>query len=172
MGSISAANAEFCFDVFKEVKFHHPNDNIIYCPLSMIAALAMVYLGARNNTEHQMEKVSYINGVQTLFDPRGSRLSISIFQTCLAKEWLSKFWSYFPLIAYPHEGQEQSLVFIKKEQFWRMVKAGVLLQLVLSQRPDSFQVERTTWNIQKTKCSENNSHSHKYNAVRLYLIYG
>lgn len=60
MGSISAANAEFCLDVFKEVKFHHPNDNIFYCPLSMIAALAMVYLGARNNTEYQMEKVSYI----------------------------------------------------------------------------------------------------------------
>ncbi|NWR11453.1 OVALY protein, partial [Paradoxornis webbianus] len=59
MGSISAANAKFCFDVFKEVKFHHPNDNIFYCPLSMIAALAMVYLGARNNTENQIEKVYF-----------------------------------------------------------------------------------------------------------------
>ncbi|KAM4793672.1 ovalbumin-related protein X-like [Cyanocitta cristata] len=66
MGSISAANAEFCFDVFKEVKFHHPNDNIFYCPLSMIAALAMVYLGARNNTEYQMEKVLHFDKIAGL----------------------------------------------------------------------------------------------------------
>uniref|UniRef100_A0A8U8CDJ3 Uncharacterized protein n=1 Tax=Geospiza parvula TaxID=87175 RepID=A0A8U8CDJ3_GEOPR len=66
MGSISAANAEFCFDVFKEVKLHHPNDNIFYCPLSMIAALAMVYLGARNNTEYQMEKVLHFDKIAGL----------------------------------------------------------------------------------------------------------
>ncbi|NXU80428.1 OVALY protein, partial [Oreotrochilus melanogaster] len=60
MGSISAANAEFCFDVFKELKVHHPNDNIFYSPLSIISALAMVYLGARGNTQSQMEKVSYL----------------------------------------------------------------------------------------------------------------
>ncbi|KAL2307911.1 hypothetical protein Nmel_000902 [Mimus melanotis] len=66
MGSISAANAEFCFDVFKEVKIHHPNDNIFYCPLSMIAALAMVYLGARNNTEYQIEKVLHFDKIAGL----------------------------------------------------------------------------------------------------------
>ncbi|NXU23036.1 OVALY protein, partial [Thalassarche chlororhynchos] len=56
MGSISAANAEFSFDVFKELKVYHANDNIFYSPLSIIAALAMVYLGARGNTQSQMEK--------------------------------------------------------------------------------------------------------------------
>lgn len=61
MGSISAANAEFSFDVFKELKVHHASDNLFYSPLSIIAALAIVYLGARGNTEHQMEKVSYKN---------------------------------------------------------------------------------------------------------------
>ncbi|XP_014727878.1 PREDICTED: ovalbumin-related protein Y-like [Sturnus vulgaris] len=66
MGSISAANAEFCFDVFKEVKIQHPNDNIFYCPLSMIAALAMVYLGARNNTEYQIEKVLHFDKIAGL----------------------------------------------------------------------------------------------------------
>ncbi|KAF1476050.1 Ovalbumin-related protein Y, partial [Megadyptes antipodes antipodes] len=60
MGSITAANAEFCFDVFKELKVHHANDNIFYSPLSIISALAMVYLGARGNTQSQMEKVSYL----------------------------------------------------------------------------------------------------------------
>ncbi|NWV82594.1 OVALY protein, partial [Dasyornis broadbenti] len=67
MGSISAANAEFCFDVFKELKFHRPNDNVFYCPLSMIAALAMVYLGARNNTEYQMEKCGKSVNIHLLF---------------------------------------------------------------------------------------------------------
>lgn len=61
MGSISAANAEFCFDVFNELKVQHTNENILYSPLSIIAALAMVYMGARGNTEYQMEKVSHAN---------------------------------------------------------------------------------------------------------------
>ncbi|KAM9286098.1 ovalbumin-related protein X-like [Cariama cristata] len=66
MGSISAANAEFCFDVFKELKVHHANDNIFYSPLSVIAALAMVYLGARGNTEYQMEKVLHFDKIAGL----------------------------------------------------------------------------------------------------------
>ncbi|KAM9637019.1 ovalbumin-related protein X-like isoform 1-T2 [Morphnus guianensis] len=66
MGSISAANAEFSFDVFKELKVHHANDNIFYSPLSIIAALAMVYLGARGNTEYQMEKVLHFDKIAGL----------------------------------------------------------------------------------------------------------
>ncbi|KAF1603350.1 Ovalbumin-related protein Y, partial [Eudyptes chrysolophus] len=66
MGSITAANAEFCFDVFKELKVHHANDNIFYSPLSIISALAMVYLGARGNTQSQMEKVKECNAMYLL----------------------------------------------------------------------------------------------------------
>ncbi|NXE15185.1 OVALY protein, partial [Lophotis ruficrista] len=61
MSSVSAANAEFCFDVFKEVKVYHANDNIFYSPMNIISVLAMVYLGARGNTQSQMEKVSYLH---------------------------------------------------------------------------------------------------------------
>ncbi|NXQ91318.1 OVALY protein, partial [Nyctibius grandis] len=56
MDSITAANAEFCFDVFREMQAHHANDNVFFSPMSIIAALAMVYLGARGNTQSQMEK--------------------------------------------------------------------------------------------------------------------
>uniref|UniRef100_A0A7M4E6F2 Ovalbumin-like n=1 Tax=Crocodylus porosus TaxID=8502 RepID=A0A7M4E6F2_CROPO len=56
MGSISAANAEFCFDLFRELKPQHINENIFYSPLSIISALAMVYLGTRGNTALQVEK--------------------------------------------------------------------------------------------------------------------
>ncbi|XP_027754912.1 ovalbumin-related protein Y-like [Empidonax traillii] len=63
MGSISAANAEFCFDVFKELTVHHANDNIIFSSLSLISTLSMVYLGARGNTQSQMEKVLHFDNV-------------------------------------------------------------------------------------------------------------
>uniref|UniRef100_A0A8C0U838 Ovalbumin-related protein Y-like n=1 Tax=Cyanistes caeruleus TaxID=156563 RepID=A0A8C0U838_CYACU len=60
MGSISAANAEFCLDVFKEVKLHRSNDNVLFSSLSMLSTLALVYMGARGKTQSQMEKVSYL----------------------------------------------------------------------------------------------------------------
>ncbi|XP_077642174.1 ovalbumin-related protein Y-like [Lonchura striata] len=63
MGSISAANAEFCFDVFKEVKFHRSNDNVLFSSLSMLSTLAMVYMGARGKTQSQMEKVLHFDNV-------------------------------------------------------------------------------------------------------------
>uniref|UniRef100_A0A8C2TYA4 Ovalbumin n=2 Tax=Coturnix japonica TaxID=93934 RepID=A0A8C2TYA4_COTJA len=66
MGSISAANAEFCFDVFNELKDQHANVNMLYSPLSIIAALAMVYMGARGNTEYQMEKALHFDSIAGL----------------------------------------------------------------------------------------------------------
>ncbi|NXH18297.1 OVALY protein, partial [Bucco capensis] len=67
MGSISAATAEFSFDVFRELKVHHANDNIFYSPLSIITALSIVYLGARGNTEYQMEKCGKSVNIHILF---------------------------------------------------------------------------------------------------------
>ncbi|XP_066042985.1 ovalbumin-related protein Y-like [Chamaea fasciata] len=63
MSSISAANAEFCLDVFKEVKFHRSNDNVLISSLSMISTLALVYMGARGKTQSQMEKVLHFDNV-------------------------------------------------------------------------------------------------------------
>ncbi|XP_017684201.1 PREDICTED: ovalbumin-related protein Y-like [Lepidothrix coronata] len=89
MGSISAANAEFCFDVFKELRVHHANDNIFYCPLSMMAALAMVYLGARGNTEYQMEKVLHFDKIAGLGSSTPSFCGKSVNIHFLFKEILS-----------------------------------------------------------------------------------
>ncbi|XP_054140517.1 ovalbumin-related protein Y-like [Melozone crissalis] len=61
MGSISAANAEFCFDVFKEVKLHRSNDNVLFSSLSMLSTLALVYMGARGKTQSQMQKVLHFD---------------------------------------------------------------------------------------------------------------
>ncbi|KAM6445223.1 ovalbumin-related protein X-like [Rhynochetos jubatus] len=89
MGSISAANAEFCFDIFKELKVHHANDNVFYSPLSIIAALAMVYLGARGNTEYQMEKVLHFDKIAGLGGTIQSKCGKSMNIHILFKELLS-----------------------------------------------------------------------------------
>nr|XP_010301136.1 PREDICTED: ovalbumin-related protein X-like [Balearica regulorum gibbericeps] len=89
MGSISAANAEFSFDVFKELKVHHANENIFYSPLSIIAALAMVYLGARGNTEYQMEKVLHFDKIAGLGGTIQTKCGKSVNIHILFKELLS-----------------------------------------------------------------------------------
>ncbi|KAM9228564.1 ovalbumin-related protein X-like [Leptosomus discolor] len=89
MGSISAANAEFSFDVFKELKVHHANDNILYSPLNIIAALAMVYLGTRGNTEYQMEKVLHFDKIAGLGGTIQTKCGKSVNIHILFKELLS-----------------------------------------------------------------------------------
>ncbi|XP_031445133.1 ovalbumin isoform X2 [Phasianus colchicus] len=57
MGSIGAVSMEFCFDVLKELKVHHANENYFYAPFTMFSALAMIYLGAKDSTRAQINKV-------------------------------------------------------------------------------------------------------------------
>uniref|UniRef100_A0A8D0FDM8 Serpin domain-containing protein n=1 Tax=Strix occidentalis caurina TaxID=311401 RepID=A0A8D0FDM8_STROC len=59
MGSLSAANAKFCLDFFKELSKVKINENIFFSPLSISAALSMVQLGARGNTAEEIERVSF-----------------------------------------------------------------------------------------------------------------
>ncbi|XP_059579505.1 leukocyte elastase inhibitor [Alligator mississippiensis] len=60
MGSLSKSVAEFCLDLFHEVNKIDPKKNI-FSPMSISAALAMVFLGAKGNTAAQMEKVLLFN---------------------------------------------------------------------------------------------------------------
>ena len=57
MNSLSAANTHFAFDLFQQFKTSKKDDNILYSPLSISSALAMTYLGAKENTAFEMEKV-------------------------------------------------------------------------------------------------------------------
>ncbi|NXL60700.1 ILEUC inhibitor, partial [Chordeiles acutipennis] len=66
MGSLSAANAKFCMDFFKELSKSKRNDNIFFSPLSISAALSMVQLGARGNTAKEMEKMAGASGESIL----------------------------------------------------------------------------------------------------------
>ncbi|NXE79804.1 OVAL protein, partial [Cochlearius cochlearius] len=78
MGSIGAASAEFCFDVFKELKVQHVNENIFYSPLSIISALSMVYLGARENTRAQIDKVVHFDKIIGFGDSIESQCGTSV----------------------------------------------------------------------------------------------
>ncbi|NWQ81559.1 SPB11 protein, partial [Columbina picui] len=57
MCSLSAANAKFCLDFFRELSKRKRNENIFFSPLSLSAAFGMVVLGARGSTLKEIEKV-------------------------------------------------------------------------------------------------------------------
>ncbi|NXN53385.1 ILEUC inhibitor, partial [Rynchops niger] len=59
MGSLSAANTKFCLDFFKELSKVKRNENIVFSPLSISAALSMVLLRAGGSTAKEMEKVTF-----------------------------------------------------------------------------------------------------------------
>ncbi|XP_068019075.1 ovalbumin-related protein X-like [Melanerpes formicivorus] len=88
MGSISVASAEFSFDAYKVLKTQHANENIFYCPLSVISTLAMVYLGARGTTQSQMAKVLHFDNITGIGDTSDSQCGTSEFHKSL-KDLLS-----------------------------------------------------------------------------------
>lgn len=59
MDSLSTANARLCFDVFKEMSYDHTTENLVFSPLGLLSALALVLLGARGDSASQMEKVCH-----------------------------------------------------------------------------------------------------------------
>uniref|UniRef100_A0A8C0KVS2 Serpin B4-like n=1 Tax=Canis lupus dingo TaxID=286419 RepID=A0A8C0KVS2_CANLU len=57
MNSLSAANTRFAFDLFQQFKTSKKGDNIFFSPLSISSALAMTYLGAKENTALEIGKL-------------------------------------------------------------------------------------------------------------------
>ncbi|KAK1172457.1 leukocyte elastase inhibitor-like [Acipenser oxyrinchus oxyrinchus] len=71
--SLSAANTQFTLELFRKINESNSSGNIFFSPLSITAALAMVYLGAKGNTAAQMAKALHFektmdvhSGLQTL----------------------------------------------------------------------------------------------------------
>ncbi|NXY46031.1 OVAL protein, partial [Ceuthmochares aereus] len=63
MGSIGAASTELCFDVFKEVRGQHVKGNMLFAPLALASTLSLVYLGAKENTRDQIDKVIHFDKI-------------------------------------------------------------------------------------------------------------
>ncbi|KFV19501.1 Serpin B12 [Tauraco erythrolophus] len=58
MGSISRPITEFCLDLYNKLNRNAEDMNIVFSPMSISVALALVHLGAKNTTAAQIEKVS------------------------------------------------------------------------------------------------------------------
>ncbi|XP_015974411.1 serpin B7 [Rousettus aegyptiacus] len=63
MASLATENAEFCFNLFRELDSNHTDGNIFFSSLSIFTALAIIRLGARDNAASQMDKVLHFNAV-------------------------------------------------------------------------------------------------------------
>uniref|UniRef100_A0A8C5TM40 Serpin family B member 11 n=1 Tax=Malurus cyaneus samueli TaxID=2593467 RepID=A0A8C5TM40_9PASS len=61
MDSVSRPVTEFCLDLYKKLNRSAEDTNIVFSPMSISAALALIHLGAKNNTAVQIEKVSRMN---------------------------------------------------------------------------------------------------------------
>ncbi|KAK2491895.1 hypothetical protein MC885_006160 [Smutsia gigantea] len=63
MASLPAANAEFCFNLFREMDNNHGSVNVFFSSLSILTALAMVRLGARGDCAAQMDKILHFDTI-------------------------------------------------------------------------------------------------------------
>uniref|UniRef100_A0A8C1IY20 Serpin domain-containing protein n=1 Tax=Cyprinus carpio TaxID=7962 RepID=A0A8C1IY20_CYPCA len=56
MEGLSRANSLFALDLYRTLSESNAEGNMFFSPLSISAALSMVYLGARGDTAKEMEK--------------------------------------------------------------------------------------------------------------------
>ncbi|XP_027432153.1 serpin B7 isoform X1 [Zalophus californianus] len=61
MASLAAANAEFCFNLFRELDNNQGSENVFFSSLSIFTALALVRLGARGDSVSQIDKILHFN---------------------------------------------------------------------------------------------------------------
>ncbi|XP_055962963.1 serpin B7 [Sorex fumeus] len=63
MASLAAANAEFCFNLFREMDNNQGTGNVFFSSLSIFTALALVRLGARGDCAAQIDKMLHFNPI-------------------------------------------------------------------------------------------------------------
>uniref|UniRef100_A0A8C3QXW0 Leukocyte elastase inhibitor n=1 Tax=Cyanoderma ruficeps TaxID=181631 RepID=A0A8C3QXW0_9PASS len=61
MDSISRPVTEFCLDLYKKLNRSAEDTNIVFSPMSISVALALIHLGAKNNTAAQIEEEGHLN---------------------------------------------------------------------------------------------------------------
>ncbi|XP_020851358.1 serpin B7 isoform X2 [Phascolarctos cinereus] len=66
MVNLAAANAEFCFDLFKEMNTNQTNGNVFFSPLSLFIALSLVRMGSRGDCAKQIDKSGLQSQMKTL----------------------------------------------------------------------------------------------------------
>ncbi|NXI31563.1 ILEU inhibitor, partial [Sterrhoptilus dennistouni] len=64
MENLSNANSRFALDLLRRFSEANPTGNVFFSPISISAALAMVLLGAKGNTEAQVLKTLHLDKVE------------------------------------------------------------------------------------------------------------
>ncbi|NXH13388.1 ILEU inhibitor, partial [Bucco capensis] len=64
MEKLCNANSRFALDLLRRFNETNPTGNVFFSPVSVSAALAMVLLGAKGNTEAQMLKTLHFDQVE------------------------------------------------------------------------------------------------------------
>lgn len=93
MASLAAANAEFGFDLFREMDSSQGNGNVFFSSLSIFTALSLIRLGARGDCARQIDKVSVTCPNQFL---EQTVFSMRIFH--------DKHWALPPVLGFQLEG--------------------------------------------------------------------
>uniref|UniRef100_A0A673NC99 Leukocyte elastase inhibitor-like n=1 Tax=Sinocyclocheilus rhinocerous TaxID=307959 RepID=A0A673NC99_9TELE len=78
MESLSRSNSLFALDLYRTLSESNAEGNMFFSPLSISAALSMVYLGARGDTAKEMEKVlsfSSVSDVHSHFETLTSTIN-------------------------------------------------------------------------------------------------
>ncbi|XP_072540933.1 leukocyte elastase inhibitor-like [Salminus brasiliensis] len=78
MDSLARANGNFALDLYKALSANNPVGNMFFSPLSISAALSMVYLGSRGTTAKEMAEVmsfSSVSDVHTQFKSLNSAIN-------------------------------------------------------------------------------------------------
>ncbi|KAL6060608.1 hypothetical protein STEG23_019780, partial [Scotinomys teguina] len=63
--TLASINTDFAFSLYKELVLKNPNKNILFSPLSISSALAVLSLGARNNTLEEILEGLKFNVTET-----------------------------------------------------------------------------------------------------------
>ncbi|XP_044150794.1 leukocyte elastase inhibitor-like [Bufo gargarizans] len=66
MEALSNACTNFSLDLFRTLCQNNPQGNIFYSPLSISAAMAMIFLGTKGKTAEQVSKVLHFDSVQDI----------------------------------------------------------------------------------------------------------
>ncbi|NXX13045.1 ILEU inhibitor, partial [Podargus strigoides] len=64
MESLHNANSRFALDLLRRFHETNPRGNVFFSPVSVSAAMAMVLLGAKGNTETQVLKTLHFDKVE------------------------------------------------------------------------------------------------------------
>ncbi|XP_043834795.1 serpin B7 isoform X2 [Dromiciops gliroides] len=66
MVSLAAANAEFCFDLFKEMNTNQGTSNVFFSPISLFIALSLVRMGSRGDCAKQIDRSGLQSQMKTI----------------------------------------------------------------------------------------------------------